>query len=298
LVNRAAYGYQPRLISRLLETIRANNCSYTVYEPDSAMDLLRAAEVAAGLRKAGHALPRPYLRGGKVTSLVACGGDGTFNLVARAALKAGLPVGHYPLGRLNNFANAFYGTVDLNKVAKHILSSGVRESDTAQAGNLPFFGSVGLGFTVRLVEELQSRSVPRLALGWSQLGARAASGVEFKRVVLKVDSFRFEVSPAILSVNLLSHSAGLPLSPASIPDDGHAEVLFDTSPETGDFSAFTRLIFKKKFLYGDEVRLYRGKVISMQPVKGRTMCLDGELVELPTDFVEIKISEKKLQVLY
>jgi diacylglycerol kinase family enzyme len=135
-------------------------------------------------------------------------------------------------------------------------------------------------------------------MGWSKLGAKAASGVEFKDTILKVDSFRFEIHPAILNIHLLSHAAGLPFSSASVPDDGHAEVIFDTNPENGNFSTFTRLIHNGKYLYGDEVRLYRGNVISMQPVKGRTLCLDGELIKLPTDYFEVKIDEKKLKVLY
>jgi len=297
LVNKEAGRYEPKAVERLVAAIRSKGGAYTLYEADSAMDLLRSAEVAAGLRKAGQ-ISRPYAGAGKVTALVSCGGDGTFNLVARAGFKGNLPVAQYPLGRLNDVARSFYGTTDPSRVIRHVLSSDTRQSDVAWVGGLPFFCSIGLGFTVRMVEEMTKRSVPRLALGWSQLGARAAAQVEFKDLILKVDSFRFEIHPAIFNVHLLSHAAGLPFSPVSIPDDGHAEVIFDTNPEAGNFSTLTRLIHSGKYLYGDKVRLYRGSVISMQPVKGRTLCLDGELIELPTDYVEVKIDKKKLQVLY
>lgn len=297
LVNRQAFGYQAKAISNLISTIRAQGCAYTLYEPESAIDLLKQAEVACGQRQATQTLQRPFLRGGKVTGLIACGGDGTFNLVARAGLSADLPVGQYPLGKLNNFARSFYGTVEPAKVAKHLVLSGVRASDAAQAGNLWFFGSVGFGLAAALTEEMASRPMPRLGLGWSKLATRVASRIESQRVILKVDSFRFEIRPAILNIHLLSYAAGLPFSPASIPDDGHAEILFDTESDTGYFGAYTRLIHKKKYLYGDQVRLYRGKVISIQPVKGRTLCLDGEMIKVPTETVEIKIGEKKLQVL-
>ena len=297
LVNKNAGHYQAKAVDRLMAAIKAKGGAYTLYEADSANDLLQSAEVAAGMRQAGR-IARPYAGAGKVTALVACGGDGTFNLVARAGFKASLPVAQYPLGRLNNIARSFYGTSDPARVIPHILSSESRRSDVGWAGGLPFFCSLGLGFMVRLVEEMTDHSVPRFGLGWSKLGARAAAQVEFQDTILKVDSFRFEIHPAILNIHLLSHAAGLPFSSMSIPDDGHAEVIFDTNPESGNFSAFTRLIHSGKYLYGDEIRLYRGQVISMQPVKGRTLCLDGELIKLPTDYVEVKIDEKKLQMLY
>ena len=158
LVKRTARGYNEKAVSRLVSEIHAHRLSYTVYEPDSAMNLLRQAEVAAGLRQATHILPRPYERGGKITGLVACGGDGTFNLVARVALKAGLPVGHYPLGRMNNVANSFYGTTDPGQAIKNILSAGARTSDAATVSGLPFFSSNGHGYATRMMMELGYRS--------------------------------------------------------------------------------------------------------------------------------------------
>jgi len=297
LVNKEADRYEPKAIERLIAAIRSNKDAYTLYEADSAMDLFRSAEVAAGMRQAGR-ISRPYPGAGKVTALIACGGDGTFNLVARAGFKGNLPVAPYPLGKLNDVSKSLYGTTDPSRVLRHILSSDTRKSDVGWVGGLPFFCSIGLGFTARMIEEMANHSVPRLTMGWSKIATRAAAQVEFKDLILKVDSFRFEIHPAIFNIHLLSHAAGLPFSPVSIPDDGHAEVIFDINPENDNFSAFTRLIHKGKYLYGDEVRLYRGSVISMQPVKGRRLCLDGELIKLPTDYVEVKIDEKKLQVLY
>lgn len=297
LVNRTARGYNEKAVSRLISAIHAHGLAYTVYEPDSAVNVMRQAEVAAGQRQATQILPRPYERGGKVTGLVACGGDGTFNLVARAALKAGLPVGHYPLGRMNNVASSFYGTTDPVQVIKNILSAGARTSDAATVSGLPFFSSIGLGFAPQMLVELGDRSLPRLAMGWAKLGGAAASKVETAPTVLKVDSFRFEIRPTILNINILPYTVGLALTPASVPDDGQLEVVFDVEPQTDKFAAFTRMLRKKQYLFGDEFRLYRGRVIAVEAVAGRTLYLDGELVKLPTDVLEVKVDEKKLQVL-
>ncbi len=297
LVNKKASFYQAKAIDKLIEAIRAKGFFYSLFEPESAADLLRQAEVAAGLRHATRTNPQPYGRGGPVTALIACGGDGTFNLVARAAVRAQLPVGCYPLGRVNNIARSLCKTCDINVISRSILTGGYREIDTAQAADIPFFGSLGLGFTVRLTEELEGRALPRFALGWSQIGAKAAAAVELRKTVVKVDAFRFEIKPIIFNINLLSYSAGLPLSPISIADDGYMEIIFDRGRGEGNFSAFTRSIVKGKYLYGDDIRLYRGKEITLQLLRGRTLYLDGELIELATDTLAVRVGDKQLRVL-
>ncbi len=297
LVNHAASGYRKAAVDRLISAIRDSGGTYTIYEPETAVDLLKQAEVASGSRRSSRAYPAPYARGGKVTSLIACGGDGTFNLCARAALAGNLPIGCLPMGKMNNIARYLYADTGVESAIKAIMGGEYRQIDVGRAADIPFFGSIGLGFIPHLFEELSEQKAPRFALGWSQLGARIAGGVAQKKTLLKVDSFRFEIRPIILNVNLLPYSVGLPLTTASIDDDGHAEIVFDQGDDPGYFASYTRLILKKRYLYGNEVRLYRGKAITCQPVRGRSLYLDGEIISVPNDILEIHIDQKQLSVL-
>lgn len=297
LVNKKAEAFDQRAVDKLTSALKAAGGYHSVFEPATAMDMLRQAEVAVGLSQPTGGLTLPFARGGKITALIACGGDGSFNLVARAAMKADLPVGILPVGKLNNIARFLYGTTDTAEVIKHLIVGAYEKIDTGRVADQVFFGSIGLGFVSHLAQELEGRALPRFAIGWSQLGSRTAAGVPLKKTVLKVDSFRFEASPVIININLLPYSAGLPFSPASIADDGMAEIILDQGNKPGDFSTYTRLIFKKKYLYGNEVRLYRGREITIQPLRDRTLYLDGELLKLPTDILEIRIENKKLSVI-
>lgn len=297
LVNKAATNYQQRSVAKLISAIRAKGGAYTLYEPKTPTDTLHQAEVALGYRRANKACPRPYYRAGKVTALIACGGDGTFNLAGRAALKTDIPVGCLPMGRFNNIDQALNGTTGIDTAITRIVGGKHRLIDSATAAGVTFFGSVGMGFMVELAQQLQDRGTPRFSLGWSKMGARAAGEVQLHKTILKVDAFQFEIRPIILNINLLSHSNGLPLTPASVADDGLAEIVFDRGDNVGNFSSFTRLILKKKYLYGDDVRLYRGKTITCQSVKGRRLYLDGELISVPNESLEIQIGEKQLHVL-
>ncbi|HUV30611.1 MAG TPA: diacylglycerol kinase family protein [Acidobacteriota bacterium] len=296
LLNRRAGGFERRVVERLTAAIRRAGAHYTVLEPESATDLLAMAQQAAGVRRRHRFLSQNISRRGPITALVACGGDGTFNLVARAAMDADLPVGVLPLGSLNNIARSLCGSVDPGRAIQSILSGNYRKFDAGRAATQPFFGSVGLGFTAELTRLLKEKKLPRFGIGWAQLANRAAASVSVTPIIVKVDSFRFEVSPLMLNVNLLSYSAGLPFSPASVPDDGHAEVIFDRGEAVGGFGAFARLIHNGKYLYGDDVRMYRATTITCQPSRGRKLYLDGELIDLPTNVLEVQVKPQQVKV--
>jgi len=295
-VNESAATYRPEPIERLTAAIRKRGDQYTVIRPKSAHELSDAAQAACGRRRGRRLLPQMFERRGRVTSLVACGGDGTFNLVARAARFADIPVGLLPMGRFNNIGRSLYTDLGAAACIKRIAGREVRLIDVGNVSGQPFFGAIGLGLIPHLTRMLADQKTPRLGMGWARVVGQAASKIEPKKLVVKVDAFRFEISPTLLNVNLLSHAGGLAMSPASLTDDRRAEIIFDVSVGHRELGTFARQLHSGKFLYGANVRLFRGSVITIQPIQGRTLYLDGELIELPTNLVEIKIDDKQLKV--
>jgi diacylglycerol kinase family enzyme len=296
LPNRAASRCDQRAIKRLTALIRKRGGRYTVLESRSALDLHRQAQQVAGRRKRSRYLAQNISKWGPITAAVACGGDGTFNLVAREAMTTDLPVGILPLGRMNNICRSLYGSTDTAVAIEKILAGKCRMIDSARVATQVFFGSIGMGFLPELARLLEEKKRPRFGFGWSQLGARAAADVAVTPLIVKVDSFRFDASPIILSVNLLPWSTGLPLSPASIPDDGFAEIILDHGNMVGEFGTFVRLIHKRKYLYGDVVRMYRGTTVTCQPTRGRSLYLDGELIELSANVLELQVGPHQVKV--
>ncbi|HVP07750.1 MAG TPA: diacylglycerol kinase family protein [Candidatus Acidoferrum sp.] len=294
--NRKAAGFQARYIRKLTDAIKKRGAYYTVFEPDSAMNLYKQARQVRSIVQQRASSDPSVARRGEITSLVAIGGDGTFNLVARAGLEIDLPVGVIPCGRINNIARALLGEPDLDVAVKKVVQGDYRKFDVGTAADQAFFGSVGLGFVPHLAAELADRKIPRWGIGWSQAGAKAAAGVAVNKTVIKIDAFRFEVTPVMISIHLLPWAAGLPFSPTSLTNDGMAEVIFDMGTKLGDFSSFTRMIYRKKYLYGTDIRLFRGKVITIQPTKGQTLYLDGELIPLPANILSVTVGDRQVKM--
>ncbi len=297
LVNRKAARYNQRAVRKLTSNIKRRGDSYTVLEPTTAGDLLRLAEAAAGLKKRGRGFPDQFDRRGKVTALVACGGDGTFNLVSRAAMKADLPVGVLPMGQYNNVVRSLFGSDSCEDAIKRTLGKKTRKIDSGTVAGQVFFNSLGFGFVPELSRLLAERKPPRFGFAWSQVGMKAAAARLPKDIIIKVDSFRFEISPTILSVNLLPYTLGLPFSPASIADDARAEIVFDVGASDKLMASYLRSVAVKQFVYGSQIRSFRGQMMSIQPMKGSDIYLDGELITVPSAVVDIHIGENQLRVL-
>lgn len=298
LVNREAANYNYRHIKRLITAIKKSGAYYSVFEPKSAMNFYQTAMKICGLRRWGRAIPHQFSQRGKVTALIACGGDGTFNLTARAALKANIPVGLLPMGRENNIALSIYKNDDPDFAITKIIEQKYRLIDHGVAGEQIFFGSIGIGYITALYDYLKKNNKPRFSIGWSKAGAKIARNIKQKKMLIKIEAFRFEVSPGILNVQLMPYSGGLAFSPGSLLDDHQAELILDFGIDSKKIASFTRETYKNKYIYGNEIKLFRGRKISFQPVKKMELYLDGELINLPNDFIDIQVGEKQLKVFY
>lgn len=295
IVNRKAGNFSKRLTDELVASIRERDGYFTFVEAATADRLLAKARFTLGLSRSRRPLPPAIARRGKFTAIVACGGDGTFNLAARLALQADIPVGLLPMGANNSIARSYFGSATPDVSA--IVSEKYRTVDVARVGRLTFFGSLGLGFPVRLAEELGGSSRPVLGIGWSRLANRAAAQVKVRPYNIQVDSFIFEESPLMFSVNLSQYILGLAFSPTSVVDDGHAEIILEHGCQVGDLGGYVRQIVRGKYLYGDTIRLYRGRVVRIDKVGDQNMLLDGEIVPVPADSLEILVEEGALRLL-
>jgi len=296
LSHKKAEAHAPRLLRRLTMSIRRQNGYYTVVERDRIDDLVAEARALCRPGRRARRLPSHIARRGEVSSLVVAGGDVTVNRVASVALEADLPMGILPMGHYNSIARSLSPNGEVRDTIGAIVGRKYRTIDTARFGDRVVVGSVGIGFTAHLAELLEGKKPPRFGFRWATLGTKAAAAVRPKKTVIKADTFRFEIVPTILNINLLPYTLNLLLSQPSIADDGLGEIILDVDLPGRDLGAYTRDVLKGKYLYGNKVRLFRGAVINIRPLKGRMVLIDGDIIKCPYDEVEMHVGEKQLKV--
>lgn len=229
--------------------------------------------------------------------IIACGGDSTVNLVAQNLIRRTCTLGIYPLGKYNNIYNSLYGPPDLKTAVDHILSGQNRKIDYGTAGKHFFLGSIGLGLVPHLAE-LIGQKPPRFGIGWSRKVSLAAASVKPQQTSVTIDEFKFDITPLFININLLSDSLGLSMTPTSLNNDGKSEIIFDIAPGKANLSRFIRKIFKKKYIYGDEIRMYRGQKIIITPAAKRKLYIDGEVIKLVNDTLKVETFPNKIRVYF
>ena len=295
-VNKQATNYSGRFVKRLTDRIRRSGGYFTLFDPDTPGGMVVTSQQASGLRQWQRGTPYNFTRRGKVTALIAVGGDGTFNLVARAAYKSVLPIGILPMGRDNNIAKSIMGTDDPGEAIKIIMKRNYQKIDVARVGKQLFFGSAGLGFIPALTEHLKDRKPPRFSIGWNRLGSKVADKLHVHKSTIKIDSFRFDMPVYMININLLPYTAGLELSPASIADDRKAELIIDMNNDKKIFSSYLKNLKNGNYFYGSEIKLFRGQEITLDSVWKSKLYIDGELVDIDDESLEVKLTDYPLKV--
>ncbi len=296
IVNPTAGQHRPASIRQLTEGLLAAGVSYHLVEPSSAQGTIQTARDLARASRL-ELTTKDGTRRGKLTGLIAVGGDGTANLAARAALEAELPIGFWPTGRCNNLARSIYDDLDGPAVIKQLTTGSMRSIDTGLAGDQPFWGAIGVGLLPELLESLGNRPIPRGNLAWSRLLGPTAARVSAVETAIGIDAIRLTLSPLLVSIHLQPYAAGIPFVPMALPDDGCAELICDCEPLTGGVGPFVRNLIKGTAEYGEATRMYRGRRFVIQSEAGRPLYLDGEIIKLPSRGVEVSVGPNQLSIL-
>jgi diacylglycerol kinase family enzyme len=100
-------------------------------------------------RDIGPAARRAVERG--TAGLIAAGGDGTVNTIAKVAIEADLPLGVLPQGTLNHFAKDLGVPTDLDGALAVVLAGHTRRVDVGEVCGRIFVNNSSLGVYPRIV---------------------------------------------------------------------------------------------------------------------------------------------------
>ena len=139
----------------------------------------------------------------KPLMIIAAGGDGTINEVARALINTGIPLGVIPLGSGNGFARHFNLPFNFRRSLELLFTGTVISVDVGYMNGNPFFCTAGIGFdaeTGYYYREYNHRGFISYALSF----ARVFTWYKSKEYVLEIDGEKYEFRAFFITIANIS----------------------------------------------------------------------------------------------
>lgn len=168
---------------------------------------------------------------GKVSTVIACGGDGTVRATAEALVNTNARLAVVPAGTANLFATAFGLPSDVDDIARLIRSGSERTIDTGVCNGKTFVGMAGVGFDAAMIDSAEDGKERYGTLAYLRAGVRQAKRREPFPVNVTVDGTVFFEGAAtcVLVGNTSTLRGGIRVFPDGSPTDGQLDLAVLTS---------------------------------------------------------------------
>ena len=232
----------------------------------------------------------------KFDAVVAVGGDGTLNNVARYAKNSDLVLGVIPMGSGNGFARELGISMDVRKSLQTINDWHIKSCDTGTVNDTFFINLMGVGFDAH-VTGLFANSQTRGLSTYAKITLGEFMNYKYHSYSVLLDGVQVEHSAFLLSVcNGTQFGNNAFIAPKASMDDGSFDVsvvekfeIWQT-PEIG-LRLFNKSIHKMNF-----VKSYKAKEIVIKRAKEDMVNIDGEPVMMGKE-LKIKNQPKSIKVI-
>ncbi len=232
-------------------------------------------------------------------TIVACGGDGTIQCVAKHVFIAGKTLGVIPLGSGNDFAKSI-GVLPKQHISYYLdilKKSKITEIDFPSVNETLFLNTVGIGFDGLTNIYAQRMSHVKSGLKYTLAGIKAFFLAKtFTISVQTLNTYFTENVWMIVLANGAFEGGKFHISPSSINTDGKVELVI--------FPAFSRIKLGYAFLklsFGLELNSSYYRCLSVQKArlnfpKSQPAHLDGELFSIDKA-ADLAINNRKIRAI-
>ena len=235
----------------------------------------------------------------KADVVVACGGDGTINEVARRLVKTEIPLGIIPLGSGNGIARHFKIPFEISKSVQVIKKNKLAKMDVGVVNGHYFFGNMGCALESHFIRSYQKN-------GWHGIWAYviaffdAVAGFKHQRIQIEyLDKVR-KISPFVLLVsNANQQGYDFSLTPQALTDDGQMDLFWMEKSNLFNKIKFFLYALLRRKLTAKAFNLVRLSALKITLLDQGNFCvqIDGEYLPVASNHMEIRILPKKLNII-
>lgn len=243
---------------------------------------------------AGHA--EILAREAEEDIVVAVGGDGTVNEVARGLIGTGKTLGIIPRGSGDGLALHLGLSHDLNKCLKIIEKGNTREIDAGTINGRYFFSVCGVGLDA-IVSERFAKSGRRGLASYIEQAIHSWKGHESEKYVLDIDGKRIAHEAVMVTVgNSDQWGHGAKVAPLADSSDGILDITVVEDFKDIEIPMLAYRLMTGTVNMAENIHCYKGKSIDIIRENPGPAHADGDWFEAGK-LLEIRILEHSLKVL-
>ncbi len=235
----------------------------------------------------------------KPKTIVAAGGDGTINLVARLIIKTNIKLGIIPMGSANGFAYNLRIPTNFEQALKIIFNNNAHPVDIICINKTEYCVHLSdIGTNARIVKRFETEKSKGLLGYGKQLIKELFTGqTHFKYQLITSSLIKKSKAEVIVIANAKFFGTGAKINPDGDLNDGKFEIIvIKPYPWWAGFqlilSFFTGNLHKMRF-----VRVYKTTKATIKLKKPQVFQVDGEILD-EVKTIDIEIIKRGLQVIY
>jgi YegS/Rv2252/BmrU family lipid kinase len=232
----------------------------------------------------------------KFDYIIAVGGDGTINEVAKVLMGTDTPLGIIPKGSGNGLARALHIPLDQRAAIAILNKLTIKEIDAGYINGLPFFNMAGMGFDALISSRFVKKDL-RGPVGYMQTVLNEISNYKPLDYEIVIDGRVYERKAFMISIaNSPQYGNEAYISPKASMEDGLLDVCIVKPFNILYLPKMIYYLFNKTADKSKYVEIILGKNIKIKRSSMGEVHVDGEPVILDTD-IEINVAPNSLKVI-
>lgn len=228
--------------------------------------------------------------------IVAVGGDGTVNEVARGIVGTDKVLGIIPCGSGDGLALHLGLSRRYKQALKTILAGNVQKIDSGVINDKPFFSVCGIGFDATVSERF-AKSGKRGLMNYINIGLKTLNEYTPEKYKVEIDGESLEMEASIITIgNSSQWGNNAKITPNADICDGLLDMTAVDRFSAIEMPALAVLLMTGKLEKNDHVHCYRGRHIKISRTTSGPAHADGDWFSAGTE-LDIRILPQSLNVL-
>ena len=235
----------------------------------------------------------------KAYAVVACGGDGTINEIARVLVEKPTPLGIIPMGSGNGIAGHFGIPSNLSNAINIIFNDHRIKVDLGLFDEKIFLGNLGFGIESIFIKNYNKRGIHGF-FAYCIAFFKSIKSFIYPKFKIEWQSNKMELRPLVLLIsNLNQQGYNFTLTPNAKSNDGNLEMVF--IEKLNFFKILKLLVFviQRKEITSKEVHRKSFSKMRITNLKEGSIEyeIDGEFFETHKKSLEVRVIDEKLSLI-